>query len=223
VELTMARLLSRSATLITGAFVVLLAVGGAVWSEKETEVTTHLTIYVDPTVAREGGMVIISALPITRAEWEKLPDTDTTAMWDQANGKRQQVAADDKHFGVVVTSKAAAVEVLYPDDGTYTFNFLKVPTDTPSPALNTERTSVGSGSMMPDPASGGHMEWPSMSTITIRSTDGSASIADDLDSRFFDLTGPENHKFYRISAYAGGRVIEITDEGLEKLLGKPAQ
>jgi hypothetical protein len=219
----MIRPLSRLATVFAAAIAASLAIVGAVWSEKENELTTHLTVYVDPAVAREGGMVIISALPIPRADWENLPQTDPIAMWDPTNGKHQQVAAGDKHFGVVVSSKGAAVEVFYPDDGTYTFNFLKVPTDTAGPALITERTGVGSGSLMPDPAGGGHMEWPSMSDITIRSANGSATVANALDSRFFDLTGSENFKYYRITTYAGGRLIEITDEGLAELLGAPAQ
>jgi hypothetical protein len=216
-ELTMARLLPRSAILMAGAVTVLLAIGGAVWSEKETQVTTHLTIYVDPVVAREGGMVIVSGIPVARSEWEKLADTDAVAMWDITNGKHQQVKPGDKHFGVIVTSIATAIELIYPEDGTYTFNFLKVPSDGAPPALITERVSDGSATDIRDPATGKMLDWPSESIVSVNGTERGANWARAVDARFFVLTGPESHKYYRTSSYAGGRMIEITQEGIRKL------
>lgn len=195
--------------------VLLIALGGAVWSWKGTEVTSHLTIYVGPKLLRQGGVVIISALPLPRAEWEKLPDTDALAMWDKSNGKHQQVKPEDKHFGVIIDTRATAVELYYPDDGTYTFNLLRTPADTA--ILTTRRTGVGSGSMMPDPQTGGHMDWPSMSTIEIVGSDGGISTSAELESQFFDLTGPDNATYYRVNGYSAGRVITITDAGLVKL------
>jgi hypothetical protein len=218
-ELNLAKRLSRRAIPLGGAVVMLLGVTGVVWFEKERKVTTHLTIYVDPVVAREGGMIIISALPLAQTEWNKLPDTDTTAMWDKTNGKHQQVAVGDKHFGVVVTSKAAAVEVFYPADGTYTFNFLKYPTDTSSTSLITERLEVGSGSALPDPATGKSMDWPSESLIAISGTEHGPSWVRMVDDRFLDLSGPEGFKYYSIMLYSGGRLIELTQAGLEKIVG----
>jgi hypothetical protein len=195
--------------------VVLIAIATTVWSQKGQAVTSHLTIYVGPKLVREGGVVIISALPLPRDEWEKLPDTDALAMWDKANGKHQQVKAEDKHFGIIIDNQATAVELYYPDDGTYTFNLLKTPSDTA--ILTTKRTGVGSGSMMPDPQTGGHMEWPSMSTIEIVGSAGGVNTSEELESQFFDLTGPDNSTYYRVNGYSAGRIITITDAGLVKL------
>jgi hypothetical protein len=196
---------------------IAVALGTVVLSQRKNEVSSHLTIYVDPVTARNGGMVIISALPVGQSEWEKLPDTDTVAMWDKTNGKKSQVAAGDKHFGVVLTSKAAAVEVFYPEDGTYTFNFLKYPTDMSSTVLTTERLEIGSGTALPDPATGQTMDWPSESLIAISGAEHGPNWVRRVDDRFLDLTGPESSRFYAISAFSGGRLIELTDAGLAKV------
>ena len=179
--------------------------------------SAHLTVYVDAVLAREGGVVIISALPISADEWNKLPATDDTAMLDPTNGKQQEVAAGYKHFGVIAASKASAIELFYPSDATYTFNFLILPGEASSTPLTTERVGIGSTEKITDPASGAMMDWPSISVIAISGTERGANWARVLDDRFFDLTGPESYKYYRTTPYAGGRLIEITEDGIKKL------
>jgi hypothetical protein len=217
VELKMSRLSRPKVMLISAIIVCIVTFGGVVWSERGREVASHLTIYVDPVIARDGGLIIISGIPIARSEWEELTDTDAVAMWDTSNGKHQQVKPGDKHFGVIVTSKATAIELIYPEDGTYTFNFLKVPSDNASPALITERISDGSATDIRDPATGKMLDWPSESIIAVNGAERSANWARTVDARFFVLTGPESHKYYRTSSYAGGRMIEITEDGILKL------
>jgi hypothetical protein len=204
------------AILVFAAGTLLYLASGPITEDRQ--LTTHLTIYVADKIAEEGGLVTVTGIPIPRESWTQLPTTNQMAMWDPMNGKANHVQPGERHFGLLVTAPASVVEFLYPEDGTYTFNFLRVPESRSKP-LDTAAVLIGSGSRMTDPEGGPPMDWPSINVIAIRGDLRGDGWARSIDGEFLYLTGSptENALYYRVNRFEGGRIIELTELGLAKV------
>ena len=105
----------------------------------------QLTIYVAPPLLDQGGTVIVVANPISLEEWKNCPEGANPAAADPNNEKKKTLKADDRLFGVVASTKVSIVEFVYPDEGTYGYNFVAV--EDPAkrrPPLRTKQILAGS-------------------------------------------------------------------------------
>lgn len=184
---------------------------------KEPVMETHLTIYLDPAIVRDGGMVIVSAIPVPDAEWQAMPVTDEVAMLDPTNPKGADVGPEDRHFGVIIRSPAASVEFPVPEGGTYTFNLLPEPTVSgPKQTLQTMRIGIGSGSgLFHDPDTGGPLvEWSNVSDIAILGDVRGETWALGRNTGFANAVNQQKGVYFTTHRSIAGRVIELTELGL---------
>jgi hypothetical protein len=208
-------------------YVVVLLGAGAVGyvresifgSPKDHQLMTHLTIYVDNPALQDGAGVLVAGISIDEEKWRELENTNSIAMLNPNNPKAKEVKAGDKHFGAIVSSPASAVEIYYPKNGSYTFNFLPYPNAQGNvKELKTEVLSGGGRSQLPDPETGKLINWPSEVTVAVFGKKYSLSWAKTVESSFFASDDEEKNKIYKINKFSGVRVIEITPLGIEKIL-----
>lgn len=140
-----------------------------------------------------GGLVLVIGRPLPQNEWNRIAD----ALSSSAEGPELVVHAE---------ASATAIELFYPQEGTYTFS-LHSPH---ARALHTRELSVGAGMVM-DPETGRDIEWPSQSAIHVlgRHHDEawSRSAADAFSQTFRDGSADE----IVIDHYEGGRMISLSE------------
>jgi hypothetical protein len=201
-------------------------------SERDRMATSHLTIYVDPAVQADGGVTTVVGMPIDEKQWQAINGNRSAAMLDPTNPKAKQVKPIDKHFGVTLASSASVVELYHPKNGTFTYNFLPLPSSTSSkvsssPALSLPKTdklgalqtkviSAGSASRMPDPETGQPIDYPSLQIISIAGAKYNESWARMAEYNFSNVKDEDKPLAYKITKSPGVRAIEMTPFGLEK-------
>jgi hypothetical protein len=208
-------------TVMLGAGVVGYAYESDFGGNKDQLLKTHITIYVDNPVLLDGGIVLVAGIPINEKKWRVLENTNNIAMLDPGNPKTKDVKVGDKHFGVVVSSVASAVEFYYPENGSYTYNFLLNPrTLIKSNQLQTKVLSTGSRQQLPDPETGKLIDWPSENTVAIIGKKNNDVWVRCAEANFFNADEKESKEVYKINKSSGLRVIEITPKGIEKYFNK---
>jgi hypothetical protein len=210
------------AAVLVGAGLFGLAYDYVFGSESERMATSHLTIYVDPAVQADGGVVTVVGMPMDEKQWQAIDTSSSTAMLDPANPKAKQVKPIDKHFGVTLRSSASVVEIYHPKTGTFTYNFLPLPlpkTDNLG-ALQTKVISAGSASLMPDPETGKPIDYPSLQIISIKGAKYSESWARKAEYDFSSVKDEDKPLAYKITKSPGTRLIEITSFGFNKYFNR---
>jgi hypothetical protein len=116
-----------------------------------------------------GALIVGHYISAPSPEWRAIKADDNPAVADDGNPKKAQVGEHDKLFGAVVSSPVTIVEFRYPENGSYTFNFLpaKGARREYGENLKTELVLVGSGSQVPDPETLELVEWPSLDTVAV--------------------------------------------------------
>lgn len=179
--------------------------------QDEVSMNTHLTIYVTPELAKDGGVVIVSGIEVPLADWQALPATNAIAMLDPANPKAAQVTPQDKHFGVLVTEAITRVEFVYAEGGSYTFNFQVDPTGQGTvPALNTDRLSSGIA-MTLDLDTGEEVNWDSTDTIAIIGAKRSEGWAGQGSAWFYEFATFSNRKALVLRSFDALRTTALPD------------
>jgi hypothetical protein len=180
---------------------------------------THVTIYLEPPILEEGGAIIVSGVPVPHEEWRTIPPGENPAANDVENPKTQEVEAQDRHFGAIASSPVTVVEFPYPENGSYTFNFLpaKPYREKFAERLNTEHLLTGSGSKIVDPETTKYIDWPSVDTIAVLGSKrdrGWVRLAKGTFTKAFDDGVVMKH-------YEGVRTISLTSEQIEKYVVEP--
>jgi len=173
-------------------------------------VDAHLTIYIEPPVLVEGGSVIVAGRALPEEEWRRVTGGANPAAGDDANPKRQQVKEGDRLFGAVVSAPSTIVEFVYPETGSYTFNFLPA-----APyrlqyenRLETEQVLVGSASNVTDP-DGGFVEWSTLSVVAVLGTLRSQQFARDEAMNYADAL----YEPTTTTRFEGARTITLHASG----------
>ncbi len=214
-------------TVLIVAGMIGVAYEGVFGSDAERQVQTHVTIYVEPRLQREGGVVTIAAIPVDDEKWLQIKreyryGKDSLAMLDSTNPKQIEVKRDDLHSGVVISSAATSVEIYHPKLGSYTYNFLPLPkttagvNETALAPLETKVVTAGSGSRLRDPETGGQMDWPSVNVLAIMGTKHGEGWARAADYQFSDIDEKDFKQAYAITKSPATRVMQVTEFGLNK-------
>lgn len=190
--LTQFKSLPRLLGILAGAILVVavgkaLAMGSFASNDKEPTLKSHLTLYVGEPLLSEGGTVIVASIPIPEAQWRALKG-DNWADDDPDNRKRSTLGEGDRLFGAGVSGRANFVEMYYPENGTFGFDFVQVP-DANIVNIKTERILVGSGGWT-DRATNTRIEWPDMSVIYVSGSEAIVSeshIISDSFNRILNL------------------------------------
>ncbi|WP_394999094.1 hypothetical protein [Acinetobacter sp.] len=214
------------------AVLILAGLAGAAYegvfgSDADRKVQTHVTIYVDPQLQQDGGVVTVAAVPVDEQQWMKISHASANnkhnlAMLDPANPKQKKVKLGDLHGGVVISSTASSVEIYYPKTGSYTYNFLSLPRSTASvnetalAPLETKVVTAGSGSSLRDPETGGTMDWPSVNVLAIMGSKNKEGWARSADYQFSRIDEKEFSQAYTITKSPTTRVMQVTEFGLNK-------
>jgi hypothetical protein len=222
--------------------VVLLAAGlvGGVHEyffgrESDRKVNTHVTIYVSRALQQEGGAVVVSGIPVNPQAWLDIQNaakhsTANLAMLDPQNPKAAQVKAVDQHMGVMVSSAVSIVEIYYPQDGAYTYNFLSLPNtvttatataattlNLPAPAqVQTKVVTSGSVTSLRDPETGGTIDWPFSTVVAVAGAKHSEDWARSVGNQFSRVESNEFSQVYKITKVPAVRVMEVTAFGMKK-------
>lgn len=219
-----------AAVLILGGWVG-GAYEGVFGIESDRKVQTHVTIYVDTQLQRDGGMVTVSALPVDEQQWLQISlaakrSNNNLAMLDPTNLKQKKVKPGDLHGGVIISSAASSVEIYYPKTGSYTYNFLSLPKASASMSeptskqletrLETKVVSAGSSSLLRDPETGGQMDWPSVNVLAIMGSKRGESWARGADYQFSSIDEKDFSQAYKITKSPVTRVMQVTEFGLKK-------
>jgi hypothetical protein len=184
--------------------------------QNEAVMNTHLTIFVTPELVEQGGLVIVSGVSVPQADWDLLPKTNSLALLDPANPKARQVADTDKHFGVVVSEPVTRVEFLYPEQGSYSFNFLVDPSSGAAPELVTSRISVGN-STVSDLDTGEMVTRDSESSIAIIGAGRPEAWARQAEVWFYTEATFENRETLILRVFEAGRTVALRPERVTAL------
>ncbi len=137
--------MSLAVAVTIAAFAEFLWAGSLGPAEDRSSMKTQLTIYVAPPLLYRGGTVIVIADPISTEAWKNLPEGENPAKADPNNEKKQTLAKDDLLYGAVASSTVSIVEFVYPEDGTYAYNFVAVEAPAePRRPLRTSQLLIGS-------------------------------------------------------------------------------
>jgi hypothetical protein len=202
-------------------------------SESDRLVNTHVTIYVDRVLQQEGGAIVVSAIAVNPQTWLDIQNaakqsTTNLAMLDPTNPKAKQVKAVDQHAGVMVSSAVSIVEIYYPKDGSYTYNFLSLPSTAATanaaatlslPALAPLQTKVvtsGSVTSLRDPETGGTIDWPSSVVVAVEGAKHSEAWIRSVGNEFSRVDPTEFSQVYKITKSPAVRVMEVTAFGIKK-------
>jgi hypothetical protein len=132
---------------------------------KDASLKSHLTLYVGEPLLSNGGTVVVASIPLPETEWRALEGANWAAD-DPDNRKRPTLGPNDILFGASITERANFVEMYYPENGTFGFDFVVAPGLNNPPNLRTERISIGSGGWT-HWASRTDTIWPDVSVIHI--------------------------------------------------------
>jgi hypothetical protein len=218
-------------TVLIVAGMIGVAYEGVFGSDAERQMQTHVTIYVDAQLQREGGVVSVAAIPVDDQKWLQINrdynyGKNSLAMLDPTNPKEIEVKSTDLHIGVVISSAASMVEIYHPKKGSITYNFLPLPKDTalatasigasPPTKLETKVVTAGSGSSLRDPETGGQMDWPHVNVLAIMGIKNKEGWARSADYQFSNIDDKEFSQAYTITKSPGTRVMQVTEFGLNK-------
>jgi hypothetical protein len=197
--------------------------------ESDRKVNTHVTIYVDTALQQEGGAVVVSAIPVNPQTWLDIQNaakqsTTNLAMLDPQNPKAAQVKTVDQHVGVIVSSAVSIVEIHYPQDGAYTYNFLSLPITAttatlsmPVPAqVQTKVVTSGSITSLRDPETGGTIDWPSSIVVAVDGAKHSDTWIRSVGNQFSRIDPKDFSQVYKITKLPAVRVMEVTAFGMKK-------
>lgn len=154
--------------LVFGALTVCLMTIGLMSSSqdrKESELKSHLTLYVGEPLLSRGGTVIVGAIPIPPEEWRAI-EGENPAAEDLSNAKLSELGDQDRLFGAFVYGPVSYVEMYYPEGGTFGFNLVPDRHETVPRRISTERILVGSGGWF-NRETGQQHEWPDVSVIYV--------------------------------------------------------
>ena len=187
---------------------------------KDGVMKAQLTIYVAPPLLDSGGTVIVVANPISRAEWQALPDGDNPAEADPNNTKKKELREGDRLFGVEASSKVSIVEFVYPEGGTFGFNLVASDKSGRSrPPLRTREIAIGDGGGYTDWETGKHVTWDYVSVIHVLGpevSEGDSRGVDVSSSEIMDLHPPK-------TIYKGAVLYSPTDEQVDKAVLTPEE
>ncbi|WP_225770309.1 hypothetical protein [Inquilinus sp. Marseille-Q2685] len=173
---------------------------------KDGVMKAQLTIYVAPPLLQTGGTVIVVAAPISRREWESLAPGPNPARDDRRNPKHNELRGGDRLFGVEASAKVSIVEFVFPEDGTYGYNF--VASDRAGgvqPPLRTKQILVGS---QRDLSEGPAAKDEDVSVIHVDGPEASEG-----DSRAASASQPRIERMNpQRTVYEGAQVMSPTDE-----------
>jgi hypothetical protein len=200
---------------------------GLFGSEADRRVQTHVTIYVDPALQRDGGVVTVAAIAVDEQKWLQISsaaqeEKTSLAMLDPLNPKIQKVKVGDLHSGVVISSAASTVEIYHLKNGSYTYNFLPLPhaaVTASQPALapvETKIVTAGSGSNLRDPETGGQLDWPSVNVVAVLGTKNSENWARAAHLQFSNIDEKDFNQTYSITKSPTTRVMQVTEFGFKK-------
>jgi hypothetical protein len=220
-------LLALYATFLVFAGLVGVAHAWLFGNEIDRQALTHVTIYVDTELQQAGGVVVIAGIPVDTQKWlqikkEAKEEVNNLAMLDPQNPKLKQVKSTDLHSGVIIASAASTIEIYYPKDGSYTYNFLSLPTSVPSQTsaaislLQTKVVSGGSASRLKDPETGEFMDWPSVAVVSVLGNKYSESWARFADAAFSNIDETDFSQAYTMTKSATTRTRQVTIFGLNK-------
>ena len=204
-----------------------IAYEGVFGREADRQVQAHVTIYVDPQLQRDGGVVTVAAIPVDAQKWLQMTTANNEsktnlAMLDPSNPKLKIVKGGDVHSGVVISSAASTVEIYHPQGGSYTYNFLPLPTTSASigasspTKLETKVVTAGSGSSLRDPETGGQVDWPSVNVLAIMGSKHGEGWARAADFQFSNIDEKDFNQAYTMTKSPATRVMQVTEFGLNK-------
>lgn len=190
---------------------ILLAFAAFLWHgsysqpvKKKTALKAHLTVYIAEPLLSRGGTVLVVANPIPMDKWRALPTGFNPAANDASNDKKSTLKSGDKLFGVVTSNNASIIEFVYPEGGTFGFNFVASKADNAANSpLRTKQILIGDGGYT-DWTTGQDVPWDYVSTIHVfgpEATEEDSRGIRVFSSRIMNLH-PEKTTFEGASLYS---------------------
>ncbi len=187
--------------------------------QKAGQLKAYLTIYVAAPLLDNGGTVIVISNPISVEQWKALPRGENATDTDPLNAKREALKKGDRLFGVVASTNTSIIEFVYPEGGTFGFNFVAMNTPGKEPrALRTQEILVGDGGYT-DRSTGQNIVWEYVSTIHVfgpKTSEDNSRAARVFSSEIMNL-----HP--RKTLYEGANLYSPTDEQVEKAVLTPQE
>lgn len=194
--------------------------GGLAWGfSEEPKMKAQLTIYVAPPLIETGGTVIVVANPIPLEKWQNLADGENAADADPANEKRKELKPGDRLFGVTASTKVSIIEFVYPEGGTFGFNFTAM--EEPhkrGPPLRTKEILIGDGGYT-NWKTGEDVTWDYVSVIHVLGPTVSEGNSRGVDVYSSEIMNLQPQK----TVYEGAVLYSPTDEQVDKAVIEPEE
>lgn len=161
----------RSLRYITALLLALGAVASAgtfsTSAEDKTKMLSDVTIYLEPPILEDGGMVIIVPRPVAVEDWRSQDGQDNPAARDSYLESNKPLPANSKRLGAIVNNPVSIVQFDYPVNGTYNFRFAPVlGSNYPWERLKTKLLSFGSAGDL-HPITGADVDIPTVQMIYV--------------------------------------------------------
>ncbi|MGV2073726.1 MULTISPECIES: hypothetical protein [Rhizobium/Agrobacterium group] len=206
----MRRLLKKSLIAATFIFLIIALI---FCSKEDDRVKAHMTIYLAGPLLAKGGTVIVVANPIPVQQWKNLPSGPNSTKDDPSYLKRrlETMHPDDRLFGVVARTQVSIVKFVYPEDGTFSFNFLPLAGEGKDSVTSRE---VSFGSRTKGENDQSEEAWHYFSAVEIQGPESS-----DADSRgIVSYVGRLMELHPAETQYEGSVLYSLSSEQIDKVV-----